>query len=155
MLSGGSMQQTKKNQGFTLIELMVTVAIMAIIATMAAPSFTKIIRKNQLNIDAQDFEDKLKETRSNALLKQREQSLSIDTSVVTAWKPREEIKWSPVPTTTTIAYNMLGLLTSTTNLCFILEHKKDSNLKAVIVVRRTGLVVYDKARTGCSNLGSD
>ena len=39
MLFGGSMQRTKKNHGFTLIELMVTIAVMAIIATMAAPSF--------------------------------------------------------------------------------------------------------------------
>ena len=37
------MQQTKKNQGFTLIELIVTIAVMAIIAMMAAPSFNSQI----------------------------------------------------------------------------------------------------------------
>ncbi len=37
------MQQTKKNQGFTLIELMVTIAVMAIIAMMAAPSFGDMV----------------------------------------------------------------------------------------------------------------
>ena len=39
----------KKEQGFTLIELMVTIAILAIITTMAAPSFTQIIRKKPIN----------------------------------------------------------------------------------------------------------
>ena len=37
------MQQTKKNQGFTLIELMVTVAMMAIISIMDANLFGDII----------------------------------------------------------------------------------------------------------------
>ncbi len=40
-----------KHKGFTLIELMVTIAVMAIIAMMAAPSFTGMVRSNQLNGD--------------------------------------------------------------------------------------------------------
>lgn len=37
----------RKEQGFTLIELMVTIAVMAIIAMMAAPSFGDLVaRKN-------------------------------------------------------------------------------------------------------------
>lgn len=52
MLSGGAMQQTNKNQGFTLIELMVTIAVMAIIAMMAAPSFgnMRINQKLKLSV---------------------------------------------------------------------------------------------------------
>lgn len=34
----------KKNKGFTLIELMVTIAVLAIVAMMAAPSFIKLVR---------------------------------------------------------------------------------------------------------------
>lgn len=33
----------RKIQGFTLIELMVTIAVVAIIATMAAPSFSNLL----------------------------------------------------------------------------------------------------------------
>ncbi|MDN5418428.1 MAG: prepilin-type N-terminal cleavage/methylation domain-containing protein, partial [Acinetobacter sp.] len=37
----------QKNRGFTLIELMVTIAVLAIIASIAAPSFSEnIIRQN-------------------------------------------------------------------------------------------------------------
>ena len=67
MLSGGSMQQTKKNQGFTLIELMVTVAVMAIIAMMAAPSFGDLVARKQLDTTARDFALIFGETRGQAI----------------------------------------------------------------------------------------
>lgn len=144
-----------KNRGFTLIELMVTIAVMGIIASMAAPSFTKTIRKNQLINDVRDFENSLEDLRSNALLKQKDLSLSLDPTVTNAWQPKKGIKWNPTPTITTVTYNMMGRLKSANNLCFILQHKEDSSLKAVIVVRRNGLVIYDKARSNCSSLGDD
>ena len=37
-----------KNKGFTLIELMVTIAVLGIIAAMAVPSFQSVIQKNEL-----------------------------------------------------------------------------------------------------------
>lgn len=49
---GGSMY---KSQGFTLIELMITIAVLAIIAMMAAPSFGNAIKKQQLNNTAKEL----------------------------------------------------------------------------------------------------
>lgn len=60
------MQQTNKDQGFTLIELMVTIAVMAIIAMMAAPSFSNLIASYQLNQSVDQFVLGLKEGRSRA-----------------------------------------------------------------------------------------
>ena len=37
----------QKNKGFTLIELMITIAVLAIIATMAAPSFSQMLNRNE------------------------------------------------------------------------------------------------------------
>ncbi|MFV5264150.1 Tfp pilus assembly protein FimT/FimU [Acinetobacter courvalinii] len=143
-----------KTRGFTLIELMVTIAIFVIIAMMAVPSFSEIIRHNQLVDGAHDLEQRLQELRSTALLKQRDQNLALDTNSSEAWLPRKELKWSSTPPAT-VTYNMMGLLNSPVNLCFILEHKEDRHLKAVIIARRSGLVSYDKYRSDCSGLGVD
>ena len=66
------MQQTKKNQGFTLIELMVTIAVMGIIATIAAPSFGDLLIKENLKTTAYNMRDTLKEARSRAMLNRNE-----------------------------------------------------------------------------------
>ena len=60
---GGSMQ---KNIGFTLIELIVTIAVMAIIAMMAAPSMQNMIAKQQLNTSARDLAAIFSQARGQA-----------------------------------------------------------------------------------------
>ena len=62
------MQQTKKNQGFTLIELIVTVAVMAIIAMMAAPSFGDMVTRQKLNSNARGLITALNQAKSQAAL---------------------------------------------------------------------------------------
>ena len=40
------MPNTLNERGFTLVELMITVALLAIVATIAVPNFTQFIRNN-------------------------------------------------------------------------------------------------------------
>jgi len=62
---------TKMN-GFTLIELLVTIAVIAILATIAVPSFTKMIAQQRLNADYRDLINILTEARSQAILLRKE-----------------------------------------------------------------------------------
>lgn len=58
----------QKNNGFTLIELMVTIAVMAIIAMMAAPSFGDILNRKRLDANTKELILVLSQARSQAVL---------------------------------------------------------------------------------------
>jgi len=139
-----------KNRELKLIELMVTIAVLAIIATMAAPSFMQMIRKNQLTADTRDFVDLLSEVRSEAIFKQSDRILAVDSSVSVFYK-----KWSPAHVSkktgdASVSFNRLGQTAVTGNgQCFIFQHTGDLALKAYVYVQKGGAVVYNKAATSC------
>lgn len=62
----------KIQQGFTLIELMVTIAVMAIIALIAAPSFNELLVQQKLKSTAYSMRETLKLARSHALMSRSE-----------------------------------------------------------------------------------
>ena len=141
-----------KNRGFTLIELMMTIAIAAIIAMMAAPSFIQMVRSNQLRSDTRDFVDLLSETRSEAIFKQSDRVVALDNSVTTFYK-----KWSPVyiqkeSGDSSVTFNRLGqsgVAAPANGQCFVFKHNSDSSLKSYVYIQKGGTVVYNKAATSC------
>lgn len=68
----------RNNRGFTLIELMVTIAVMAIIAMMAAPSFNRIIQNQNLNRSSQELTAQFNQARSQAVLERREITVKLN-----------------------------------------------------------------------------
>ncbi len=78
---GGSMQN--KHKGFTLIELMVTIAVLAIIAMLAAPSFTQIMAKQKLNSNSRELMATLSQARSQAVLLRSNATVNINPSTCT------------------------------------------------------------------------
>ncbi len=56
-----------KKSGFTLIELMITMAVVAIVLTLGIPMFQDTIRNNRLATTVNDFISSLNLTRSEAI----------------------------------------------------------------------------------------
>ncbi|MFC5499239.1 GspH/FimT family pseudopilin [Caenimonas terrae] len=57
----------KNERGFTLIELLVTIAIAAILATLAGPSFLRMIKSNTMSGSVNTFLADLRYARSEAI----------------------------------------------------------------------------------------
>lgn len=64
-MSGQIMFQ--KTRGFTLIELMTTIAILAVIAALAIPSFNTIIKNNRLTAAANEVVSAIASARGEAI----------------------------------------------------------------------------------------
>ncbi|GAA5183907.1 hypothetical protein GCM10023345_13300 [Acinetobacter kookii] len=57
----------KKQSAFTLIEFMVTIAILAIIATLAAPNLSQMLHNTKVNTSSGDILSFLQQSRTEAI----------------------------------------------------------------------------------------
>lgn len=87
------MNKTMKplSDGFTLIELMITIAILAIVVTIAMPSFSTMVRNNGVTTVADDLFSSLQIARSESV--NREVSMTVaqkSTGWQTGWDVFED-----------------------------------------------------------------
>ncbi len=68
------------SQGFTLIELMVVIAVVAIISTMAIPAFNSINLNQNLKKSTNTLVQEIKAARTKAVLEKREITLKLASS---------------------------------------------------------------------------
>ena len=68
----------KSQQGFTLIEVMIVIAIVAIIASIAAPRFQDTLQSQNLNAEAKELILLLNTARSQALTLRQEANVNIN-----------------------------------------------------------------------------
>ena len=66
----------KTPKGFTLIELMVTIAVLAIIVTIAMPSFTEMMERQRLKNAVETFYSDLLFAKSEALKRSTDVTVS-------------------------------------------------------------------------------
>lgn len=59
------------NQGFTLVELLITLALVAIVANIAVPAFEGLITRNRQQALMEQVETSLNKARTDAILKRR------------------------------------------------------------------------------------
>ena len=92
----------QKNKGFTLIELMVTIAVLAILAGIAAPSFGNMMTQQNLKKSTNELIGVLQEARSKAVLERRNVKIELK-SVETPTRVANTdtvLNWMPYGSTT-------------------------------------------------------
>ena len=77
-------KSVQKNKGFTLIELMVTIAVLAIIAGMAAPSMNDFRKNQQIKEQEKKLKLALTEARTEARLQNKPMTVSFSTHIDSA-----------------------------------------------------------------------
>lgn len=70
---------SKGMRGFTLVELMITLVLLAIVATIAVPNFVQFIRNNQVQAKADEVKTFLQYARGQAVTTRKSYEVTIDT----------------------------------------------------------------------------
>ncbi|MBW1757696.1 MAG: prepilin-type N-terminal cleavage/methylation domain-containing protein [Deltaproteobacteria bacterium] len=97
----------RRNQGFTITELMITVVIMGVLASIAIPSFTNYIYKARVT-EATNFLGRIKQ-RQEAYRSEFGQYCAVDgDDWGTSWNPADIPGIDPVVWATTTKWQQLG-----------------------------------------------
>ncbi|MBF7688398.1 prepilin-type cleavage/methylation domain-containing protein [Acinetobacter sp. EC24] len=100
---------------------MITIAIMAIIATMAVPSFSNMLERQRLNRDMQSLIAQLSKARSQAVALRRDVTVTLNSQTTDT---ADTLNWSPsgynvlkAPNLASVTFNLVGVtnLASDTN----------------------------------------
>lgn len=133
-----------KIRGFTLIELMVTIGILAIIATLAAPSFGDMRSKQNLNKSQQELIAVLNEARAKAVLERREITVQLNNNTANT---ASQLNWQPsgtavlnVGSPNSIVFRMNGLVNANTDTIFVLCDKAGGKKSKTVSISKMGTI---------------
>lgn len=141
----------KKNRGFTLIELMVTIAFLGVITAMAAPSMGNILSKQKLNSTTREFIRTLTTAKTQAVLLRKEitvqlNSTATDTQYIYNWQPSTGNALTAPVSIPTIIFTADGTLKNSnsgvfSSTSFIICNASANQSKTITLTRMGGITL--------------
>ena len=130
------------SKGFTLIELMVILSIIAIISSIAAPSFNQQFKQYKFDQESQDVLSLFREARAQAILLKKDVKLTFTQSISdipTASNYFWHAKNAQITTPSSVEFDMLGRMKSRpSNGCISITDKNNQDLKKAITINVLG-----------------
>ncbi|MDH1562094.1 GspH/FimT family pseudopilin [Pseudomonas chengduensis] len=129
---------SKGASGFTLIELMVTLTVLAIFISIAVPSFSRLIENNRVTATANEFHALLISARSDAVTKRTSITVSQSSNVWSSGERSMEMPASVAvtPNVTSIVFNPNGTATPSTTVF----KNSDDSLSLTISTQAVGFI---------------
>jgi type IV fimbrial biogenesis protein FimT len=149
--------------GFTLVELMVTIAVMAIIAMMAAPSMSNLLENKRLDGNQRDLINALSEAKSQAILGRKDVSINLNS---TASNTSTSFNWKAASNTTLglkniaangtqssltatiLTFNANGVVSNITQDTLLSICNSKINKKKILILTKLGTLIF-KAEETC------
>ncbi|WP_151817122.1 pilus assembly FimT family protein [Acinetobacter oleivorans] len=150
-------------EGFTLVELMVTIIVMTIIEMMAAPSMSNLLESKRLDENQRDLINTLSESKSQAILGRQDVTINLNstasnTSTSFNWKAAAnnilELKniaangTQSSLTATTLTFNANGVVSNITQDTLLSICNSKINKKKIIILTKLGTLIF-KAEETC------
>ena len=140
-------------RGFTLIELMVTIAVLASIAMLAAPSFTQLRAKQQLNANSRDLIATISKARNQAVFLRTNTTVFLSSGVNTEtnyyWQTTANNSVTAPTSITQIVFNRDGSISSgiSADTSFVICNSTTRTTKAFALTKMGS--VYPKSDGTC------
>lgn len=153
----------KKENGFTLIELMVTIAVLAIIAMMAAPSMGNLLEKQRFQKKERELLSVLTQAKSQAILTRANitanlNSTSVNTDTTINWDKGSNVTLTIQTLAadqtlgnysgTSLTFDKNGLISALNQAALISLCNSKLNIKKQLVLTKLGSV-YTKPEGAC------
>ncbi|WP_173911735.1 GspH/FimT family pseudopilin [Acinetobacter sp. Marseille-Q1618] len=140
-----------KNKGFTLIELIATFTVMAIITAMAAPSMANILSKQKLNSTTRELIETLNTAKTQAVLLRKDitvqlNSTATDTQYIYNWQPSAGNTLTAPVTIPSIIFTADGTLKNSnsgvfTSTNFVICNTSTNKSKTITLTRMGGITL--------------